>query len=75
MPLSNPAMPARGWRLVTGAASVLGGIVVLAYPGISLRAFTVILGIWLLLYGVLLIATGLAVRLEGRRTTAPHPAS
>jgi uncharacterized membrane protein HdeD (DUF308 family) len=68
------SVPARGWRLVSGTASVLGGIVVLAYPGISVRAFTVILGIWLLLYGVLLIATGLAVRRESRNTKAPQPA-
>ncbi|HST66704.1 MAG TPA: HdeD family acid-resistance protein [Mycobacteriales bacterium] len=60
--LSPGSVPARGWRLATGAASVLAGLLILAYPDISLRALTVVLGVWLLLYGGVLIVTGIAVR-------------
>ncbi len=59
--LSPGSVPARGWRLVSGAAAIVAGIVVLAYPDISLGVLTVILGVWLLLYGGILIATGIAL--------------
>jgi len=64
--LSPGSVPARGWRLVTGAAAVVAGIVILAYPDISLGALTVVLGVWLLLYGGILIATGIAMWRQSR---------
>jgi uncharacterized membrane protein HdeD (DUF308 family) len=60
------SVPGRGWRLLSGALSVIAGIVLLAYPGISLAALVVLLGIWLLLYGAIFIGMGLAVRRETR---------
>jgi uncharacterized membrane protein HdeD (DUF308 family) len=61
------SVPGRGWRLLSGALSVIAGIVLLAYPGISLAALVVLLGIWLLLYGAIFIGMGLAVRRETHR--------
>ena len=63
-------VPRRGLTIVTGLFSLAAGIVVLFWPGISLVLLLTILGAWLLLYGVLLVA--LALRL--RSTLAARPA-
>src|SRR5580700_1908992 len=47
--LSHREMPARGWSVVMGILSALAGIIVLAYPGLTLFGLAVILGIWLLI--------------------------
>jgi uncharacterized membrane protein HdeD (DUF308 family) len=41
---------------------VVAGVVVLAYPGISLMTLAVVLGVWLLVFGVMEV--GLAFRLR-----------
>jgi uncharacterized membrane protein HdeD (DUF308 family) len=49
---------ARGWAITSSALSVLGGVVVLVYPGTSLVVLTWLFGIVLLVLGVALIAQG-----------------
>ncbi|MHA6622659.1 HdeD family acid-resistance protein [Pseudonocardia sp. DLS-67] len=49
---------ARGWAIASSALSVLGGVVVLVYPGTSLVVLTWLFGITLLVLGVVLIAQG-----------------
>jgi uncharacterized membrane protein HdeD (DUF308 family) len=51
--LSHRAMRSRGWTIFMGALSVVAGVVVLVYPGISLLTLAVVLGVWLLVYGVM----------------------
>lgn len=48
--------PNRPWTAASGALGLLGGILVLLQPGISLLALTITFGIWLVLHGTLLIA-------------------
>lgn len=65
--LSHREMPARGWTALMGILSVVAGIVILVYPGISVVALAVVLGIWLLLLGMMEITTALQTRsLRGR---------
>jgi uncharacterized membrane protein HdeD (DUF308 family) len=45
-----------------GVLSILAGIVVLAYPGISLVTLALVLGVWLIIYGVMEIALAFRVR-------------
>src|SRR5207244_13127704 len=54
--LSHRGMPERGWTAFMGVLSILAGIIVLAYPGLTLVTLAVILGIWLLIFGVMVIA-------------------
>ena len=61
--LSHRGMPERGWTAAMGVLSILAGIVVLIYPGESLLTLSIVLGIWLLIYGVMEIMT--AFRLRG----------
>jgi uncharacterized membrane protein HdeD (DUF308 family) len=42
--------------------SILAGIVVLAEPGISLVTLALVLGVWLIIYGVMEIAMAFRVR-------------
>jgi uncharacterized membrane protein HdeD (DUF308 family) len=58
----------RGWGIASGVLSVLGGAVVLVYPGFSFVAMTWFLGIVLVLIGVVLVAEGFMTR---RADTGP----
>jgi uncharacterized membrane protein HdeD (DUF308 family) len=60
--LSHREMQGRGWTAFMGLLSIVSGIIVLAYPGISLRVLAVVLSIWLLVYGVMLILLAFQVR-------------
>ncbi len=59
--ISNPEIPGRGWVMVTGLLAILFGFVLLVWPKPTLLVLAVVLGIFLLLFGVmqLLIAFGL----------------
>jgi uncharacterized membrane protein HdeD (DUF308 family) len=67
--LSHRAMAGRGWTVLTGLLSVLAGVVVLVYPGISLVTLAVVLGVWLLVYGVMEIVLAFQLRSVGRAAT------
>jgi uncharacterized membrane protein HdeD (DUF308 family) len=45
-----------------GVLSVVAGIIVLAYPGLSLVSLAVILGIWLLIFGGMEIVAAFRIR-------------
>jgi uncharacterized membrane protein HdeD (DUF308 family) len=68
--LSHQEMANRGWSAVTGIVSIIAGIIVLAYPGISLLVLAVVLSVWLLFYGVMEIT--MAFR-SGPSATRPEP--
>jgi uncharacterized membrane protein HdeD (DUF308 family) len=61
----EPAMPSRGWTVAMGVLSVIAGLVVLAYPGISLVTLAVFLGIWLLIFGFMEISSAFRLRSIG----------
>ena len=74
----------RGWRITSGVVSVLGGAVVLVYPGLSFVAMTWLFGIVLVSIGVLLLAENFMTRREdteawaqagGRHSSAAAPPS
>ena len=67
--LSHRAMRDRGWMIFMGALSVVAGVVVLVYPGISLITLAVVLGAWLLVYGVMEIMLAFRLRSVGQAAT------
>jgi uncharacterized membrane protein HdeD (DUF308 family) len=67
--LSHREIPQRGWTVAMGVLSILAGIIVLAYPGLSLYGLAIILGIWLLIFGVMEMAA--AFRLRSAAHAAP----
>ena len=62
MALSHREMANRGWSAVMGILSIFAGIIVLAYPGISLLVLAVVLSVWLLFYGVIEITLAFRIR-------------
>ncbi len=65
MALSHREMRRRGWNAVMGVISVLAGIVVLAYPGISLLVLAVVLSVWLVVLGIMQISIAVRIRALG----------
>jgi uncharacterized membrane protein HdeD (DUF308 family) len=65
--LSVREMPNRGWIIFSGILSIIAGIILLAYPGISVLVLAVVIAIWLIVYGVMLISLGLQMRSLTRR--------
>ena len=59
--IDHPQLPGRGWVVVGGLLSIIAGIILLAWPVPSLLVLAVVLGVFLLFFGVLqlLIAFGL----------------
>ena len=71
--------PHRGWMGFIGVLSVLAGIIVIVYPGISLVTLAVVLGVWLLIYGVMEIFVAFRIRsattMSGTRWPPTRPDS
>ena len=60
--LSHRGMPQRGWTVVMGLLSFLAGLIVLAVPGLSLVTLALILGVWLLVFGLMEITLAFRIR-------------
>ena len=60
--ISHREMQSRGWNAVMGIFSIVAGVVVLAYPGISLLVLAVVLSIWLLVFGAMQITVAFRIR-------------
>ncbi len=56
----------RGWTIAMGLLSVVAGIIVLAYPGLTLYGLAVVLGVWLAIFGVMEIMAAFRIRSVGR---------
>ncbi|MFJ6698795.1 HdeD family acid-resistance protein [Streptomyces sp. NPDC091272] len=65
--ISDPAMPARGWQVLLGLVSVLGGIVLIVSPLDSIAVLTVIGGCWLLAVGLVEIVVAFRIRHRAHR--------
>ena len=64
--LSSERLPARGWQVFLGVATVLGGVVMIVSPFGSLAVLTVVAGIWLLALGVTEIVHAVRLRAAHR---------
>ena len=59
---SDQGSAARGFRIGMGVLAFAAGVVTLVWPHLTLGVLAVIMGIWLILYGVLEIALSLQLR-------------
>ncbi|HEX7993054.1 MAG TPA: DUF308 domain-containing protein [Streptosporangiaceae bacterium] len=75
MALSHREMSQRGWNSIMGVISIIAGIVVLAYPDISLLVLAVLLSIWLIIFGVMEISSAVRIRSLSGAATRPPPAA
>lgn len=60
--LAHRGTPDRGWTVFTGVLSVIAGLIVLAWPGPTLLVLAIVLGIWLLIFGVMEIMAAFRLR-------------
>jgi uncharacterized membrane protein HdeD (DUF308 family) len=72
--IAHRDMPSRGWTALMGVLSAFAGIIVLAYPGLSLVGLAVILGIWLLVFGIMEITAAFRLRSLPQSSTPKVPA-
>lgn len=74
--IENHDTPGRAWVALSGVLGIVAGLVVTFYPGISLVALTIVLGFWLVIFGVIEVMAAFRLRSLGRgvpagdRTTA-----
>jgi uncharacterized membrane protein HdeD (DUF308 family) len=68
-------MQGRGWTIFMGLLSIVAGVVVLVYPGISLATLAIVLGLWLLLFGVMEIVLAFRLRSVGHAAARVAPAT
>ena len=75
--IGRSGVQGRAWIAVSGVLSIIAGGVVLVSPASSLFFLTIFLGFWLVIFGVLLVVRGIALRSEAPVTKpmAPSPAA
>ena len=78
--ISDPTLPGRGWEIFIGVISLIAGIVLLARPFQSLATLTVVIGIWLIVFGLFEIMSAFFLRAASKKAseikesvTAPAP--
>jgi len=60
--VEHPELRGRVWTVLSGILSIIAGGVVIIFPGTSLVFVTYVLGFWLIIFGVTLIARGWFLR-------------
>jgi uncharacterized membrane protein HdeD (DUF308 family) len=75
--IGRTGVQGRAWIAITGILSILAGGVIVISPVSSLFFLTIFLGFWLVIFGVMLIVRGIALRSEAPVTKpmAPSPAA
>ena len=66
--IGHPELRGRVWTALSGILSIAAGVVLVVYPGISLLALAIVLGVWLVIFGVTLIARGVQLRSVAHQT-------
>jgi uncharacterized membrane protein HdeD (DUF308 family) len=59
---SGRTVPGRGWYVVLGILSVIGGVVALAWPFDSIVVLAFVTGVWLIVFGVVRIVQSFGIR-------------
>ncbi len=59
---SELGSPARLWRIAMGILAFAAGVVTLVWPNLTLTALAVIMGIWLIIYGLLEVTLSFQLR-------------
>ncbi len=60
--LTNEMLPDRGARIAFGALAAVFGIVILAWPDITIGVFAVLMGIYVVLFGILEVVASFQVK-------------
>lgn len=58
----SDGLPHRGWLIFGGILGIVAGLVLVFYPGISTLALALLLGVWLVVYGLVMVFSSFSVR-------------
>jgi len=62
MAIGHSELPGRAWIILSGILSIVVGVILVVAPGISLFALTLVLGVWLIVFGVVAVIRSLQIR-------------
>jgi uncharacterized membrane protein HdeD (DUF308 family) len=68
--ISDPALPGRGWEIFFGIISLIAGVVMLAWPGLSLLSLLTVVGVWLIVIGAFEIVSAFVIRKATKALTS-----
>jgi uncharacterized membrane protein HdeD (DUF308 family) len=68
--ISDPALPGRGWEIFFGIISLIAGVVMLAWPGLSLLSLLTVVGVWLIVIGAFEVVSAFAIRKATKALTS-----
>jgi uncharacterized membrane protein HdeD (DUF308 family) len=60
--IGHAELPGRVWMIVSGILGIVAGAILIVAPGLSLFALTIVLGVWLVLFGAILAVQAWRVR-------------
>jgi uncharacterized membrane protein HdeD (DUF308 family) len=72
--VAGPARRGRGWSILLAILTIIAGVIVLSYPTPSLVTLALLFGVWLIFWGVMMIAIAIAARSGEHRATRGIPA-
>jgi uncharacterized membrane protein HdeD (DUF308 family) len=58
----HPELTGRGWIIGSGVLGIVAGAILVLFPTLSLFALTVVLGVWLVIFGASIIGRALQLR-------------
>jgi uncharacterized membrane protein HdeD (DUF308 family) len=67
---ASAKVPGRGLRVVLGLLSLAAGVIIIVWPAITLTLLFLILGAWLIFYGLVLAFLAFGLRRAARESTA-----
>jgi uncharacterized membrane protein HdeD (DUF308 family) len=68
--MADKGSPARGWRIVAGLLGFAAGVVTLFVPNLTVAVLAIIMGIWLMIYGILQIIVSFTLRKWAKEAAA-----
>jgi len=60
--IGHSELPGRAWIILSGILSIIVGVILVVAPGISLFALTLVVGVWLIVFGAVLVIRSLQIR-------------
>ena len=58
----HPGLPGRGWNVLAGLLSVIAGLLLLAWPSLSLLTLSLLAGLWLVMLGAVQLSLARQLR-------------
>ena len=68
--VDHPGLPGRGWNIFSGLLGVIAGLMLLAWPSLSLLTLSFLAGLWLIMLGAMQLGLARDLRTRPRAAVA-----